>query len=55
MDFLVKNMQKIAKNFNFSPIFSQPDPLKKNFENNFFSSWYSIYSHYLYQVLKHFD
>ena len=36
MDFLVKNMQKIAKNFNFSPIFSQPDPLKKNFENNFF-------------------
>ena len=36
IDFLVKNMQKIAKNSDFFPIFSQPDPLKKKFENFFF-------------------
>ena len=36
IEFLVKNMQKIAKNSDFFPIFSQPEPLKKKSKKFFF-------------------
>ena len=37
IDFLVENMQKIAKNSDFFPIFSQPYPLKnKKLKKKFF-------------------